>query len=813
MIRGSITNPTEDEILKGKLPGNVNYGIQGPSGPKGSDGGYYIPDVKQIDRKTAEINFTPSDEGMPSVNPAQIELPINESSGGNVDLTGYATEQWVQDQKYLTEVPEGYAKTKDIPTKPEDIGALPNTYTPPNQTAEQVGADPKGTAATAVSQHNTADDSHNDIRLELKAINDRLTAFFDSDDQTLDELSEIVAYITSNKSLIDSITTSKVSVADIINNLTTNVSNKPLSAAQGVVLKGLIDTVSGNLANYQPKGDYALRSEVPTVPTKVSAFTNDAGYLTEHQDISGLAEKFKPTAYGLPILNLTGDITGMNKDNAVSLSYVYGERTGSCTLKWQGNSSLAYDKKNYTIKFDTAFEAVEGWGAQKKYCLKANYIDFSHARNVVNAKLWGQIVKARATPNVTLNALPNCGAVDGFPVMVVINGEYTGLYTFNIPKDGWMYGMGSGTKEAILCADAMTPATLFNANATLNGDFELEYVTDENNADWVLTSLNTLINAVKNNNNANFKTAVSPYLDLDSAIDYYIFTVLLRGYDMVGKNYILHTYDGTKWAFGAYDMDCTYGLEWDGSAFMTANTGTTFTSYASNHILMSRLKKYMADKIKARYDELRNSVMSEDNVVTTFANFIGKIPKAVYDEECKVWTMLPNTATNNLSQIQDWYRRRCIAIDAEVADIFAETEPSGPVNLVETATDTDGSIYNGAGYKDGWRFKSSSGEEAAQTGSVITGYIPCQEGDKFKVSGVEWGTNTAMGFYTVCGLWNAAHAYVGGNSGNDPSNTYVQRLTAEETGDGFIFQVTEPCAFIRFSMKGSGANMVVTKIE
>lgn len=150
-----------------------------------------------------------------------------------------------------------------------------------------VGADPKGTAASAVSQHNTAEDSHNDIRLELKAINDRLTAFFDSDDQTLDELSEIVAYITSNKSLIDSITTSKVNVADIIHNLTTNVANKPLSAAQGVVLKELIDAVSSSLSNYQPKGDYALRSELPTVPTKVSQLENDTGYLTEHQDISG----------------------------------------------------------------------------------------------------------------------------------------------------------------------------------------------------------------------------------------------------------------------------------------------------------------------------------------------------------------------------------------------------------------------------------------------------------------------------------------------------------------------------------------------
>ena len=228
--------------------------------------------------------------------------------------TKLATEQFVSDGyqpkgDYLTAVPDGYAKTSDIPTKPEDIGAqpagnyalkteipnipvqsvngktgavqlnasdvgaLPSTYTPPTQTAAQVGADPKGTAASAVSQHNTADDSHNDIRLELKAINDRLTAFFDSDNQTLDELSEIVTYITNNKSLIDSITTSKVSVADIVNNLTSNVTNKPLSAAQGVALKSLIDGVSNSLANYQPKGNYltSFTETDPTVPSWAKA--------------------------------------------------------------------------------------------------------------------------------------------------------------------------------------------------------------------------------------------------------------------------------------------------------------------------------------------------------------------------------------------------------------------------------------------------------------------------------------------------------------------------------------------------------------
>ena len=74
---------------------------------------------------------------------------------------------------------------------------------------------------------------------------------------------------------------------------------------------------------------------------------------------------------------------------------------------------------------------MESWGTQKKYCLKANYVDFSHCRNIVAAKLWGQAVRSRPTRNDKLYGLPNGGAIDGFPIMVAINGEYQGIYTFN----------------------------------------------------------------------------------------------------------------------------------------------------------------------------------------------------------------------------------------------------------------------------------------------------------------------------------------------------------------------------------------------
>ena len=127
-------------------------------------------------------------------------------------------------------------------------------------TASDVGADASGTANSVVSTHNTNTSAHNDIRLLIEGLTTRLNALADSDDTTLDQMSEIVTYIKSNKSLIEGITTSKVNVSDIINNLTTNASNKPLSAAQGVALKSLIDAI--------------------VVPTKVSQLTNDKGYIT-----------------------------------------------------------------------------------------------------------------------------------------------------------------------------------------------------------------------------------------------------------------------------------------------------------------------------------------------------------------------------------------------------------------------------------------------------------------------------------------------------------------------------------------------------
>lgn len=131
---------------------------------------------------------------------------------------------------------------------------------------------------SAVSTHNTSTSAHSDLRDLITALQTKLNNFLDVDDTTTDQLSELIALINENATDIESITSGKVNVTDIVNNLTTNVANKPLSAAQGVALKALIDAlqtaVDGKAASSHTHSAYVNQnafSNVVVGSTTISA--------------------------------------------------------------------------------------------------------------------------------------------------------------------------------------------------------------------------------------------------------------------------------------------------------------------------------------------------------------------------------------------------------------------------------------------------------------------------------------------------------------------------------------------------------------
>ena len=228
-------------------------------------------------------------------NPATGQWEYADLSAGGKDgepgAPGKSAYEYAKDGGYTGTEAEFAAKlAKEIPTKTSDLTNNSGFITAAAVTvksvngktgavslsASDVGADASGTAGVAMSGHNVHPSAHNDIRLLITELTNRLDALANSDDDTLDQMAEVVAYIKDNRELIEQITTNKVSVADIVNNLTTNVSNKPLSAAQGVALKALIDAI--------------------TVPTKVSELTNDAGYLKSYTELMEISnEKYDGT--------------------------------------------------------------------------------------------------------------------------------------------------------------------------------------------------------------------------------------------------------------------------------------------------------------------------------------------------------------------------------------------------------------------------------------------------------------------------------------------------------------------------------------
>ena len=436
--------------------------------------------------------------------------------------------------------------------------------------------------------------------------------------------------------------------------------------------------------------------------------TNLKGILQEIYNVlsnNNLIDRFNiVTGNNIPEVYLTGDISTMSKANAIDLAITVRingfEWTGTSNTKWQGNSSLAYDKKNFTIKLyedSTKLNKQKinfnGWGKQNKFVLKANYIDHSHARNIVSAKIWSEIVKSRSDYNSLpqeLRESPNNCAIDGFPVKVTVNGVYQGIYTWNIPKDAWMFNMDdTNPNHAVLCAEInnngnnnLSTACEFRENANINGaDWSLE-IPDILNND-IKVSFNELINCIKNTTDNQFIYNIEKYLDIQSAIDYYIFQYYICGLDGLAKNLIMMTYDGIKWFCSSYDMDSTFGLYFDGGRFVNSDYQCPEQYQETNSLLWQRIEKCFAKQLKERYTKLRTNIFSVEHITKLFNDFMSIIGNELYAEDLKAYPSIPQGNINHLQQITDFVTARSAYVDSEINSLVEYDFSQVPVTTLE----------------------------------------------------------------------------------------------------------------------------------
>ena len=388
---------------------------------------------------------------------------------------------------------------------------------------------------------------------------------------------------------------------------------------------------------------------------------------------------------GKPRVFIDGVIPTTKDDVLAELTYEHGAERWHAyiEIKCQGSSSMSYPKKNFTVKlYEDAARSVKmkrkmfGWPvASNKYVLKANYIDHTHARNIVNARLWGEVVASRPDYDTLPEGLrnsPNNGAIDGYPIIVYTNGTYQGLYTWNIGKDPWMVGMDEDNPDHVfLCNEQNTNTTDSPSNfrALWDGNEFYWKVEIGEGCDAVTAAFNNLVNCAMNDDDAAFRANIAQYLDVQSAIDYYLHQYVICGLDGLGKNMPLIKYSPLLWRLTAYDMDATWLLWWTGGSFVQANYACPEQYQESRNLLFERIAAVYADEMLARYAFLRKNVYSYANIMSHFESVCGQIGKETYADDLVPYPNIPSADSNNIWQLRNAVRDRLAYCDTKLLGV------------------------------------------------------------------------------------------------------------------------------------------------
>lgn len=370
----------------------------------------------------------------------------------------------------------------------------------------------------------------------------------------------------------------------------------------------------------------------------------------------------------------------------------------------QGTSSESLPAKNYTFKFysdashSTKNKIDVGWGKQSKYCFKKNYVDSTHTRNLSGARIAFDMVNSRPESDFKTNLLiaPRNGAVDGFPCIMYLNGDFWGLYTWNIPKDAWMFNMkDDNPNHMVLCAE-------FNNNGNMSVTNTCQFRAlwgGEGDANWSIeagtysealkTSFNNAINFVMTASDEDFKANISNYFDLYSLLDYYCFSYLVYHYDGLGKNMLMATYDGVHWGACLYDMDSIYGVSFNGKEFLEYNKLCPEDYQENNSLLWQRIETCFAQELYDRYVELRKGALSLGNIIEHVEEIYDLIPDRAFKEDWNKWSGIPSQQTNTLTRFRTFMKNRAAYVDSEFEAFDTTPKPVSGVILDQYVVTTN----------------------------------------------------------------------------------------------------------------------------
>lgn len=243
------------------------------------------------------------------------------------------------------------------------------------------------------------------------------------------------------------------------------------------------------------------------------------------------------------------------------------ETIDSVGFRLRGNTSRDAKKKSFKVSFNSFIKGRQFYGIEK--------LDLNGEHNdpsIIRSKLAFELFRDAGIP-----------ASRASHVQVYINGKYYGLYVSvehvdeefiqkNFADDGgnlWKCLYPADLKY--LGNDPLLYKNIKNGTVPA---YELS--TNEESGDY--TKLAKLIDVINNTPANSFPDSIEKYLDVRRVLEYFAMNTLIGSWDdyrsLMNNYYLYHIPSTDRFTLIPYDYDNTFGVDWSGNNWTTANPYT-----------------------------------------------------------------------------------------------------------------------------------------------------------------------------------------------------------------------------------------------
>jgi len=299
----------------------------------------------------------------------------------------------------------------------------------------------------------------------------------------------------------------------------------------------------------------------------------------------------------------------------------------------------------------------------ENWILDAMYIDDLRMRNRISFEVWERI---SSTPeeDQMYGLFPGikCRFVELF-----INNRYAGLYCLNEKLDERLlqftsdqYELGGVIYKAIDWSDGSTG---FESYDSVPPDHYLwdgwEIIYPDHKYEW--EPLAALRSFVVQSNDEVFKDEIGNLIDLDNAVDYYLFINLLLAYDNTGKNTFLTRYsEHSRFFIIPWDIEASWGRMWDGT---DSNTWGILDNNLFKRLIYTDAEDFN-QRLYSTWNEYRETAFHEDSLMLPIHKYYTLLKNSgAIERENSRWEGVSIDLDQEYSYIDEWLEARLEYLD------------------------------------------------------------------------------------------------------------------------------------------------------